>query len=297
MTLFERVLVPLDGSSLAERALDQVRRILRQADAEAILVRAVELPLAGAEVYPVVDSFEEEARRYLKRVERSLLEDGARVRSVVRLGPAAETILSVANEEKASLIVMTTHGRTGIARWVMGSVAEKILRASPVPVWVARSFDGRGAPEEGERAVKTILVPLEGDASLRILPFVVELARHFGGAQALLLNVLPEGAGLQRSIPWLTRAHQELREHGIPSEPILRQGDPASQILEACESRGADMIALCTHGRSGLSRWALGSVTEKVLRAAVVPLFVLSTRSARTEGTGTAADRACTGVV
>jgi nucleotide-binding universal stress UspA family protein len=296
MTLFERVIVPLDGSSLAERALVQARRILRRADAEVILVRAVEASSFGGEFYPVLETFEEEARRYLERVERSLSEQGARVRRVVRVGPAAETILSVADEEKAGLIVMATHGRGGIARWVMGSVAEKIVRASPVPVWVARSFDGRGAPLEGDGSVKTILVPLEGEGSLRILPVVVEVARLHGGAQALLLNVVPEGPGFGVPGPWLTRAYQELREQGIPAEPVLRQGDPASQILETCASRGADLIALCTHGRSGLSRWALGSVTEKVLRAATVPLLVLSTRSARAEGTGVAADRTGAGV-
>lgn len=287
MGLFERVLVPLDGSALAERALAQVRRILRRADAEAVLFRAVELPAIGGDLYPLLEPLQEEARRYLARLEQELSEQGARVRSVVRVGPAAETILSAADEEKATLLVMATHGRSGIARWVLGSVTEKVLRASPVPVWVSRSFDGRGLPAEGDKGVKTILVPLEGDISLRVLPAVVEVARLYDGPKVVLLNVLPEGGAYGVPVPFLTQAYQKLREQGISAEPMLRTGDPASQILEACESQKADLIALCTHGRSGPSRWALGSVTEKVLRGATVPLLVVSTRSARLpEGSG-----------
>lgn len=280
MSLFERILVPLDGSPLAEKALGQVRRILRRADAEAVLIRAVEPPAVAGDFYTLAESLEEEADRYLAGVERSLSDEGARVRRVVRRGPAAETLLSAADDERASLIVMTTHGRSGIARWILGSVTEKVLRASPVPVWVTRSFDDQGAPAEDSGPVRTVLVPIHEEASLAILPAIVDVARLHEGLEVRLVHVLPEGGSYSVPVPSLARAYHELRGHGIAVEPLLRKGDAASEILETAHSERADLIAMTTHGRSGPSRWALGSVTEKVLRGASIPLLVGNARCA-----------------
>lgn len=282
--MFERIVVPLDGSKLAEAILGQVRRILFRKDAEIILVRAAVVPpsLDPATV-ELPEILQARATQYLDDVARTLSSQGARVRTQARLGNAAEVILDVAGEEKASLITMATHGRTGLARWALGSVAEKVLRASSVPVLAVRSFAGTD-PEAvptgpAELSLKKILVPIDSaDLALEVLPPARELARLFD-ARVVLLHVC-EGVACTIPVPEMTKAYEELAAAGVAAEPLMKQGDPAVQILETCGEQGADLIAMTTHGHSGVSRWMLGSVTEKVLRASKVPVLIVRTGKA-----------------
>src|SRR5690349_4797781 len=143
-SMIERILVPLDGSATAEAALDHLRPLLHVKDSEVLLVQVVPvLPAfegAWAEAPQALTALQESGEAYVGKIRTRLESQGARVRSVVRVGFPAETILNLAEKEGTTLIAMTTHGRTGLSRWALGSVAEKILRASPVPVLVVRSF-------------------------------------------------------------------------------------------------------------------------------------------------------------
>jgi nucleotide-binding universal stress UspA family protein len=272
--MITRILVPLDGSFMAEEALHSVRSILRRRDAEVLLLHATGFfPLAEGDPSGVEEHLRQEGERYLRGVERGLAQEGAKVRSLVRLGSAAEAILDTARTEHASLVAMTTHGRTGLPRWVFGSVAEKVLRTCPVPVLLDRSFAGK-RPEE-RALIRTILVPIDlSELSLQVIPPVAELASLFE-AKVVILNVCGEGSSCAFPVPQITRAYEELRSAGVPAEPAMAQGDPAAGILETALERSADLIAMTTHGRSGVSRWMLGSVTEKVLRCARVPMLVV----------------------
>ena len=283
---FERILVPLDGSPVAETILSQIRRILFWKDAEILLLRTVELPpLFGGHEASYLAQAEEEAKAYLRGQELKLAEKGARVRSLVRSGSAAGAILDAAEVEKATLVAKTTHGRSGLSRWAFGSVAEKVLRASPIPLLMTRSFapdaSGQVRPASpNELRVQKILWPIEiGRVSLGILPQVAELARLFE-AKVLLLNVCGEKVSCDVPVVEMTEAYEGLRELGVAAAPLMRQGDPASQILDACRAEAVDFIAMTTHARSGVSRWTLGSVAERVLRHATVPL--LAVRGSRT---------------
>jgi nucleotide-binding universal stress UspA family protein len=294
--MFERILVPLDGSERAEAVLGQIDPILRSEDAEIILFRAVEPWTDGySPNWETTQSmqlkFEEESRAYLSKIENRLRDQGARVRSLLGQAPAADSILRAASQEGASLIAMSTHGRTGLARWVFGSVAEKILRTSPIPLFLVRSLN---TDSKGGHLPKKILVPIDAaDPSLDVVPCAVEIARLFG-ARVILLNVCEDHPQCSVAVPQMTRADEQFRKAGVSSEPVMRKGDPASEILDACEEQGADLIALATHGRSGVSRWVLGSVAEKVLRNAIVPLLVVrcpkaTPREILTEAPGEAA--------
>lgn len=263
--MFERILVPLDGSSVAEAILPHVRRIHRLAGSELLLVRAI----------PPDDASLEEPRARMSEVERSLVKEGAKVRSILHTGRAAETILEIAQKEGVSLIAMTTHGRTGLPRWIFGSVTEKVLRASVLPVWVVRSF---GAGAKWESGIRKVLVPLDGSAfSSAILPCVKRLAQLFQ-SHVTLFHVLDDGEtafGHEGAEGRLYAAAGEFQAAGISVNTILRRGNPASEILDTCRPPLYDLIAMTTHGRSGFSRWVFGSVTEKVLRGARVPLLVV----------------------
>lgn len=269
--MFERVIVPLDGSEVAAAILPQIRRILMHKDAEILLVQGVYVPSnAQAEAVELPDILRAQAARYLEGVAAPLRTAGARVRTEARIGPAADVILDLACEEKATLIAMTTHGRSGLSRFVRGSVAEKVLRASRVPVLAVRSFPV--APPVDLR-LKRVLVALDAtDASLEIVEPALEMAALFG-ASTTLLHVC-DGPACTVPVPELTRTYERFRQRGLEVQPVMKKGDPAVQILDTARELEADLIAMTTHGRRGVSRWALGSVTEKVLRAAEAPLLV-----------------------
>lgn len=274
--MFERILVPLDGSPAAEAGLPAVEEWARRFESEVLLLRAYQTELVGGFEHAVMTvEIRKQAEAYLEEVRRRLEGSGIRARAFAVWGDAAWTIVEVALREEASLIAMTTHGRSGLARWVFGSVTERVLRASTTPVLVTRSF-ARG--EDGApalRAIRRILLPLDGSSMSRaVLPAVVELSR-LHGARVLVLRVIAEAEGEAVAREEVQPLTARLAAEGVEGEVLIRRGDPAGEIVDAAEEVGADLLAMTTHGRSGPSRWALGSVTEKVIRAAQVPLLVV----------------------
>jgi nucleotide-binding universal stress UspA family protein len=158
--MYERMLVPLDGSEVAEAILPFAEQVAGPLDAEVVLLRVlepvspVELVASAGVVAP--DTFtlrDMDARRYLSEIERRLSKKGLRVRTRVAFGSPADEILAAAQTTSADLIAMATHGRSGLGRAVFGSVAESVLRASPVPVLLIRTMaKSEAAPEPGARS-------------------------------------------------------------------------------------------------------------------------------------------------
>ncbi len=146
--MFKKILVPLDGSAVAEAILPQVTELARVHDAEMVVLR-----VALAHSFPGADPTEaqlhvvQESEKYLEEVEQGLKGGGLRVSTVVRYGHAAEEILDHAAFAGVDLIAMSTHGRTGVGRWVLGSVTEKVLRASSTPLLLVRA-PGAGTDRE-----------------------------------------------------------------------------------------------------------------------------------------------------
>jgi nucleotide-binding universal stress UspA family protein len=201
------------------------------------------------------------------------------------MGSAARVILDVAEQESATMIAMATHGQTGLRRLLLGSVAESVIRKSPVPVLVARPFWSyellpRWTEKAEDRPIRTILLPLDGSKrSSAIVPCATEMATLFASRVILLRVVEPtdkkgsdDGA---TSVAHLNRFSLALEMKGLETLSMVRQGKPAQKILEAARAHEADLIAMATHGRSGLSRLVSGSVTEKVLREAPCPMLVV----------------------
>jgi nucleotide-binding universal stress UspA family protein len=286
--MLERIIVALDGSLTAEAVLPHVRRILHRQDSEIILVRAV-VPAPVENSILIADAAIGVARSYLAGIQERLEREGVRVTSEVRVGTAISILLEVAEERRATMIAMATHGATGIKRILLGSTAEVVLRKSPVPVFVVRPFwtEEEGPPEASETApMRNLLVPVDGsDLAELAVPSALELARLFE-ARAILLRVLEESR--EGGAPDVREAEEHLdaiartfERRGIDTFSLVQKGDPVEEIQKAVRFHHADLIVMTTHGRSGLSRLVTGSVTEQVLRRATVPLLVVRAEKAR----------------
>lgn len=275
--MLERILVPLDGSEVAESVLKRSMALLKRPGTEVLLLRATGMMQSPSfDASSLEEKLRREAQTYLDGIKRRLEEAGVRVRTFVRDGLAAELILGTAAREGATLILMSTHGRTGLSRWVFGSVAEKVLRASDTPVFVVRSF----GPEAPVYPPARIVVPVDdSSSSMEVLPAVETLAKA-ANAHVYVLNVMEHSAVAGPVSPCLERAYRALQDAGVSCEPVLRRGDAAEQILDATRELHADLVAIATHGRSGVGRWVLGSITEKVLRTAPVSLLVMRVQGA-----------------
>lgn len=307
--MFERILIALDGSPRAELILSQITRILKREDSELLLLRVVDIPepaggleMAGAIDIPALRQEErEEAQKYVHDLARRFAATGAKVHARIAEGPAAQTILDTARAEGATLIAMTTHGRTGIARWLMGSIAEKVARASDVPLLLVRSFRRNSTGDlepntPGETPFRRILIPVDGSpTSMSIIAPAEKFAQLYDSA-ILVVHVRPPFIpaspvlpGMEAALPLvpapappatdeaIEMAARRFRHAGLGVRKLSVEGEPACEILDLARTEGVDLIALGTHGRSGFSRWALGSVAERVLRSAEVPLLLVRT--------------------
>jgi nucleotide-binding universal stress UspA family protein len=267
--MFKKLLVPLDGSATAERALSWTKLYAAAKKAQVVLLQVLhpEYPLEGLPFRAGAS----EARAYLQGVERELNYAGIPTRILLRNEPAARAIVETAASEGCDLILMTSRGASKIVRWLIGGVTQQVMRMSPIPVFIARG----GAPA-GRAHPRRIVVPQDGSARARaILPWAGSLAR-IHHARLLLLHV---GSGKDASTEvrrMLVRQRAVLERRRIRAEIRLEQGDPAEGILKTC--RPGDLLAMTTHGRGGLKRLLLGSVAEKVIYQARVSVAVYKER-------------------
>jgi nucleotide-binding universal stress UspA family protein len=294
--VFKKILVPLDGSEIAEAVIPFAREIAARSGAELLFVTAVQQVGVwdAALSLQVLKRESEIAADYLATVERDVSGEGQKVATQVLDGDAAEAVLAAAAEASVDLIAISTHGRSGISRWLFGSVATRILEHAGVPLLVLRPKEGedRGSPGP---VVKKILVPLDGsEVAKSVLPVVEEFAKTMGASLVLYHSVAPlsaypgfESAGaaalgeaveeMQRQArEILARASEEVKSRGVEATTVVSLGTAVDGVLSAADELDVDLIAIATHGRSGLGRAVLGSVADGVIRrSADVPCLVV----------------------
>ena len=281
MSTRDVILVPLDGSDLAEQALATAVTIARRRGFALRLVH-VHVPHAADPIHveglPVVDEHLRPQRHrheqaYLDRV-RDRAASGMTASTAILHGQPAAALAEEARASGAAWIVMTTHGRGGLERAWLGSVADELVRVSPVPLLLVRPQAG-AAPAR----LQTILVPLDGSPLAEgILEHAVRLAGGHAGCELVLLEVLTDEEGGNRreeAERYLEGVGRRLAAAGSRVRTRVKvAADAASAILADVRSENADLVALATHGRSGLVRVALGSVADKVVRGATVPILL-----------------------
>lgn len=278
------VIVPMDGSQLAEQALPYAEAIARKSNAPLHLMRVVP-PDAPA-------SAETEARTYLREQAKAF---GDRVQISVRMGQPADQIVDGADEMDDPIVVMTTHGRSGVGRWLYGSVADRVVRGSGAPVLLIRS----GAKDRRAETVKTVMVSLDGSVHAEAaLPYGKEIAQAFD-AELVLVRVAettqlygmlgtepmaPASAEtfneigqrlVEEAQDYLETVAAPLRNEGVYVRTETLEGFAADQLLALEREMSIDLIVMATHGRSGLGRLVFGSVAERILKVGTTPVMMI----------------------
>jgi nucleotide-binding universal stress UspA family protein len=319
--MFRRILVPLDGAARAEKAIPVAARLAKASGGSLVLLQVVNMPVetSGFMYEPIVftqadiDTEISKATKYLTTLSLEKELEGIGVQTLILMETTAPSILSAIQNNDIDLVVMSSHGETGLMRWVMGSVAQKIVRQSPVPVLVLR--DGGPTLSEKSLTAPRALVSLDGShlAESAILPAAQVVSALAGSARGVLhlvrvVTYPPELEPLLISpspVAAHSVQHEEEEAHKYMSDlienrlqrdlapfnldissTVIFEPDVAATLVRLAEkgdelrgTSGCELIAMATHGRSGLQRWAMGSVTERTLTATKLPMLVVRPES------------------
>ncbi|MBI3966937.1 MAG: universal stress protein [Chloroflexi bacterium] len=303
------ILVPLDGSTFAERALIPASALARAVGARLVLVRAtiahasLTRDLAAAEIAAT-----QQAEIELAATAERLRATGLDVETHVYYDDPPAAIVDLAGRVQADLIVMSTHGRSGLGRWIYGSVADEVLRRSVSPVLLVPAHSEELWPEGRKLRV---LLPLDGsklaedslglvtrvasNATVDItLLRVIEPVSAYTYAEVSPYLVLDRTEEISEAERYVDRIAARLREQGHSVQVRVESGLPTVTIARVARERGADLIAMATHGHGGIARFVLGSVATGVLQQAATPLLLvrpLAVREAAVSGEPAAIDQ------
>jgi nucleotide-binding universal stress UspA family protein len=291
-----RVLVPLDGSELAAKALPFAELLCRQLSAELHLVTVVPLlviPYIGGQAYIPEDVYVQleadrnvAANQVLEQAATAARAQGLQVQTHLARGDAAAALLSIASELQVALVVMTTHGRTGFVRFTLGSVADKVVRGGASPVLLVRSSAADSlSPHDIQLA--HALVPLDGSplAEEPLTSLVPVLAGSVLREVTLLRVADPrDGESGHRACETYLHSLRKrlvdlLGDRDCVISVLVRSNDnPAATIVadaENAQDGACDLVLMSTRGEAGIGRWAFGGVTDRVLRDGQIPLLLV----------------------
>lgn len=297
--MYSKILIPLDGSKTAEQVLPYARFLAGKLKIPMELLAVVDIAEMGAHMSlekahflnTMVEDATRDSESYLRGVAAKI--PGGAKYAVVK-GQAEDTIIEKGESDKNVLIAMATHGRSGLNRFLMGSVAEKILRGSANPLLLVRAAEEGKA--EAEPGFKTIIVPLDGsELGEGVLPTVAELAKTLGievtlfRAYHIPYNAYGGNEGLyavdydslisgvrDEANEYLEKKVAEVKKLGVEKvSSVSKEGFAGDEIIRLANATTGDLIAMCSHGRSGVRRWVLGSVTEIVVRHTIDPVLVI----------------------
>lgn len=310
--MYSKVIVPLDGSELSERSLPYARLIagalalpIELVEAFDVLPPAMHTASAVSATERMLEAAQAQCSHYLGQVRAELAGMGFAAAATTLPGAPAEAIADWVDDDPEALLVMATHGRGGIARWALGSVADKVLHAIPNPMLLIREVAAKTAEEAEPKAV---LAPLDGSTLSELSLEHAAIVATALGSNIVLLRVNPdmelyrqylgpaspaatENAGAEPTPAdelaeayaadartSLERAARRLAsEFGFSGDVTLRTVESrnvAGAIVDTAAAEQA-MVVMTTHGRSGINRLMLGSVTDRVVRHSNVPVLVV----------------------
>jgi nucleotide-binding universal stress UspA family protein len=298
--MYSKILVPLDGSKTAEKVLPYARYLSGKFKVPVELLAVVDIAEVASHMVSekarFLDTIIEDAVRYstsyLRGVATTFADTGV-VSCSVEKGKAEDTIIEKAATDKAMLITMATHGRSGLNRFLLGSIAEKVLRGAANPLLLIRATeDGKPA---GEAMLKSVIVPLDGsELAEAVLPLVADMAKkldlevelfrayhipynvyagdegfYAGNYDELLASVRDEAK------EYLDKKASDLKRLGVTKVTcVTKEGFAGDEIIALGRKTADNLIAMSSHGRSGVNRWMLGSVAETVVRHSGDPVLI-----------------------
>jgi nucleotide-binding universal stress UspA family protein len=285
--MWKKILVPLDGSDLAELALPYAEELANAFKSEIILLHVSE---------PAASQYQHMHELYVEEVADRMKESIRRVTPVVVSGKAADEIISYADKSKAELIIMTSHGRSGIMSWATGSIASKLLQAAAVPLLLVRAAKPKRKVTR-EVLLNRILLPLDGsEAGEAAVPYVGELMSHLE-SEVTLFGVISSGQHIRSvggldyiSYPpeqmeifkkeaqeYLDGVYRRLkrRKGSVKVTINVGAGDVGQEILKFAEDKRVNLIAISSHGHSGIEKWVFGSIANKVVLNSEAPVLVV----------------------
>ncbi len=290
--MIKSVLVPLDGSELAEEALGYALPVAQRHDADVHLIFVISHEADATE--------DDEARQYLSGViERNNID----AQTHVRFGSPADEIIETGDDLEEPLIVMTTHGRTGIGRWIYGSVADKVVHASDAPVLLLRS--GAGKLDGGN--IQKIVAPVDGSAySEAALSFAKAMAKTFDAElhvtrvaetaslySSLGYETYAPGAGQPMSDvveymvnevhKYISKVTRDLKEEGYRVQGVVLEGFAGEELIAYERKVEPQLVVMATRGRSGFDRFIFGSVAERILKSGKTPVLMVKPTAAEDE--------------
>ena len=288
--MYKQVLVPLDGSKLAEKVLPYARLLAASLalPLELLYVNDVEITASTA--------YGRHGSDYLNDV-ATTFPASLGVNCRIETGKPAEVIVDSAARDPHTLIAMATHGCSGAQRWLLGSVAEKVLQASGNPVLLVRPEEKL---DDADARFNTIIAPLDGShLAEKIFPHVVYLAAHFKVEVVLMRSyalptssyymtagIPPLGVGeiaanIRGEIDnYLKAKAEQLAAEGVEKVTCLAlEGNAPEEIVDLARKTKHSLLAMCSHGRSGIGRWVLGSVTNRVVSYSGNPVLVIRSRA------------------
>jgi nucleotide-binding universal stress UspA family protein len=307
-TMFDPILVPLDGSLTAECVLPHAIAIARAFDAKVILLRVLEKNQTNgsAQIFDLLNwqIKKTEAKLYLDKISARLLKSQLHIEATVLEGLAAESITEFAESQGVKLIILSSHGRSGLSQWGISSVTQKIIFSAPTSVLVIRAHQPASS-QLIEGKYKRIMVPLDGSRRAEnVLPMVALLARfHQSRIHVVHVVKTPEMA---RQMP-LAREDVDLSDRivsrnraeairyldqmrlrspldGIDVQTQLLTSDNAAAVLhELVQQEHIDMVALSAHGYSGNNQWPYGSMVSNFILYSKVPLLIVQDLPTREE--------------
>lgn len=296
------ILVPLDGSSRAEAALPWAISLAKRRAAQLLLVSVVEMPMEfgmwsvsrSPGIGEEVNRWMMDSEEYLRNVGNGLEEVPHDI--VVKLGSPAREIAAVLEELDDPMVVMSSHGRTGAPRILMGSVANRIVHDSACPVFVVRYPEGSDRVESA--SIERVLVPLDGsefsEHALATMMSALGEVKSIHLLRVVEMPALRAGSALEpgatfdygligeyldatrdEAVAYLHEQAEAFKDRGLEVSTEVREGRVSDEIRSCAEEQNTDVIAMATHGRGGLNRLVFGSVAERVLSESQIPLLLV----------------------
>jgi nucleotide-binding universal stress UspA family protein len=298
--MYTRMLIPLDGSKTAETVLPYARAVSGALKVPIELLAVVDISEMGAQMAisqarfldTMLPDVERSSAEYLKGI--AARSGGVETKCTVAKGKPEDVIIESASMDRSTLVAMATHGRSGLNRWMLGSVCEKVLRGCTNPLLLVRAKET--LPDEDNVALKSILVPLDGsELAERVLPTVQALAQamnlemvlcrayhipysvYSGTEGYTAINFEELLASVKKeAVEYLEKKTAEMKSLGVAKISfVTKEGFGADEIIALGRAIPDNLIAMCSHGRSGVKRWVLGSVTETIVRHSGDPVLVV----------------------